>query len=550
MEPDESYGKFSVIPPVSERPELTNEDAELLLSLISDNKSELVPIELKPEPSDHDVPGMDPFHDDDDSLLASITASDLIPHLSQTPLQMDLQQPADPGLPPPETPSTSYRFRKVTEKQIKTYQEMTQSKNTKKHTKWGIKILDDWHLETFNDNIDLSSVSAEELASKLERFYCEARPSKAKTPNEEYHKNTLKGIRAAINRRLSDLRRDIDIVNDKTFKMANKCLTSLLKQRMTEGTSRPTKHKEIIPKPDLQKISSFLETAYSSPINLRLAMWYTIAIHFVSRGLEFHHQLKRDSFEFKTDENGLTYVCLTHETKQKNYQGGLDKHEMMADKRMYETQSKICPVQMLKFFLSKTPITATNLFNKCVREAISNPDQELWYNTHSLSQKAFVNFLPDICKMAGCQRYTAHNLRATAIQTMNDAGFEARHIMYMSGHRNEASIRSYCRELSSDQKQVASATLSTITEAENENSTSVNTESCQQIATASSDIVPQSFNSDRQIAIATPSSAIVTQSFNSDNSTSSSFLSSTQTGFLSSSRFINCTLTFNMAADK
>lgn len=35
---------------------------------------------------------------------------------------------------------------------------------------------------------------------------------------------------------------------------------------------------------------------------------------FVSRGLEYHHQLRIDSFDFKVDEEGLTYACLKHET--------------------------------------------------------------------------------------------------------------------------------------------------------------------------------------------------------------------------------------------
>jgi hypothetical protein len=197
-----------------------------------------------------------------------------------------------------------------------------------------------------------------------------------------------------------------------------------------------------------------------------LAVWYTIAVHFVSRGLEFHRHLKPDSFKFKTDENGMTYACLTHETKQKNYQGGLDKNEEMGNKRMYETHSKICPVKMLKFFLSKTAKSATNLFNKCAKDAISNRTQELWYTSQPLTQRTFVDFLPDICKMAGCQRYSAHSLRATAIEALKDAGLEARHIMYMSGQTNEASIRSYGRELSSNQMKIASATLSSMTEGE------------------------------------------------------------------------------------
>ncbi|KAH3788762.1 hypothetical protein DPMN_166910 [Dreissena polymorpha] len=62
------------------------------------------------------------------------------------------------------------------------------------------------------------------------------------------------------------------------------------------------------------------------------------------------------------------------------------------------------------------------------------------------------------------QRYTDHCLRTKAIQAMNDAGYEARHIMFMSGHRNEASIRSYYRGCNITQKKSMSNTLSALTE--------------------------------------------------------------------------------------
>uniref|UniRef100_K1PZA9 Uncharacterized protein n=1 Tax=Magallana gigas TaxID=29159 RepID=K1PZA9_MAGGI len=203
----------------------------------------------------------------------------------------DLKKSDDPGLPAPETP-TSTRFAKLSDDEIKGSQELTQSKATKQSPKWGLKILTDWHIETFGVPLDLAEICKEDLAKKLSRFYCEAKPQNPKKEHtSEYHKNTMKAIRAAINRHLSDIGRNIDIVNDKAFKTAYKSLTGLMKHRMVTGTSRPTTHKEIIHKSDLQKISAYLESAYSSPVNLRLAMWYIIAIHFVSRGLEFHHQL-------------------------------------------------------------------------------------------------------------------------------------------------------------------------------------------------------------------------------------------------------------------
>lgn len=181
---------------------------------------------------------------------------------------------------------------------------------------------------------------------------------------------------------------------------------------MVTGTTRPTTHKEIIHKSGLQKIYAYLESAYSSPINLRLSMWYIIAIHFVYRGLEFHYQLRVDSFDFKVNEEGSIYACLKHETKLKNYQGGIHKLEPLSMK--------------LETKLVRWRCWRSSLLNKCVIDVISCPkDWNLWYTDEPMKKRSYVNFLPEISKAAGCKRYTAHCLRATAIQTMNDAEFEA-----------------------------------------------------------------------------------------------------------------------------
>lgn len=45
---------------------------------------------------------------------------------------------------------------------------------------------------------------------------------------------------------------------------------------------------------------------------------------------------------------------------------------------------------------------------------------------------------------------------------MSDDGHELRHIMFITGHKNEASIRSYNRHCSVQQKKSLSATLSIV----------------------------------------------------------------------------------------
>ena len=46
-------------------------------------------------------------------------------------------------------------------------------------------------------------------------------------------------------------------------------------------------------------------------------------------------------------------------------------------------------------------------------------------------------------KLSKC--YTNHSIRATAVSILDKSGFEARHIMAVSGHKNETSIRSYSK---------------------------------------------------------------------------------------------------------
>jgi hypothetical protein len=76
---------------------------------------------------------------------------------------------------------------------------------------------------------------------------------------------------------------------------------------------------------------------------------------FVSRGLEFHHQLNLNSFDFHVDAEGDEYTTISHETQQKKIQGGIMCAEAPADKFLYgnAVDQNVCPVASLKMFISK-----------------------------------------------------------------------------------------------------------------------------------------------------------------------------------------------------
>jgi hypothetical protein len=127
---------------------------------------------------------------------------------------------------------------------------------------------------------------------------------------------------------------------------------------------------------------------------------------------------------------------------------------------MYATGDSYCPLESLRY----TDSQAHSLFNNCIKDALTSPQSTtIWYSAVPCKQYQFSKFMPDVSRNGECsRRYTAHCLRSTAIQGLNDQGFELRHIMFMSGHRNEASVRSYNRECSNDQKHRVSTAIARI----------------------------------------------------------------------------------------
>ncbi|WAR06039.1 hypothetical protein MAR_021408, partial [Mya arenaria] len=131
---------------------------------------------------------------------------------------------------------------------------------------------------------------------------------------------------------------------------------------------------------------------------------------------------------------GREYVAQRVSEVTKNHQGA-SKEIIVKDVRMYATGTQSCPVRSFNLYTSK----------------------------RNLECSAFI--LPKamlLIPLIRCclRKYTNHCIRATAITALSHAGFKARHIMTISGHRNESSVRSYVTDTTPQQKRVMSGTLS------------------------------------------------------------------------------------------
>ena len=85
----------------------------------------------------------------------------------------------------------------------------------------------------------------------------------------------------------------------------------------------------------------------------------------------------------------------------------------------------------------------------------------IWYDTMVVGQRTLgekMKKLPIEAKLSGV--YMNHSIRATMITKLDESGYKAQHIMAVSGHRNESSIRIYSSQTSLSAKRKMSETLS------------------------------------------------------------------------------------------
>ena len=138
--------------------------------------------------------------------------------------------------------------------------------------------------------------------------------------NQSRHQNTTKILLNPFDQPLIDIYQiwggTLIMFEGGNLKAATTFLMGNWKKKLREGLALPTKHKQIIQTSDLLKISSYLYDNWN-PDTLRFKIWFLLSMQFVTRGLEFHPQLKTNSFVFTTDENGEEYVpCHTSQNRK------------------------------------------------------------------------------------------------------------------------------------------------------------------------------------------------------------------------------------------
>ena len=109
---------------------------------------------------------------------------------------------------------------------------------------------------------------------------------------------------------------------------------------------------------------------------------------------------------------------------------------------MYEKPGPNCPLVSIELYLSHLNPLNEFLFQRPKRNVSTSED--VWYDNILLGERTLGEKMKNISREAKLSKcYTNHSIRETVVTILDKSGFEGRHIMAVSGHKNEASIRSY-----------------------------------------------------------------------------------------------------------
>ena len=168
--------------------------------------------------------------------------------------------------------------------------------------------------------------------------------------------------------------------------------------------------------------------------------------------------MKKYHFRVFKDASGKKYVAKFVDELTKNHREN-DKEEEGG--MMYETEGPFCPVASFEKYLQHLNPVNEFLFQ---RPKKTTPDSDVWYDNMVIDERYLGDMMKKMSKEADLSKiYSNHSIRATAVTILDKSGFEARHIISVSGHRSESSIRSYSKTDDEATKKRISETLTSAT---------------------------------------------------------------------------------------
>ncbi|XP_048764458.2 uncharacterized protein LOC125672286 [Ostrea edulis] len=221
------------------------------------------------------------------------------------------------------------------------------------------------------------------------------------------------------------------------------------------------KHKEVISKQDLERLYDSDSGVFSceSPKTLQQKVFFEIMLYFCNRSRENLRNMLRNDYVIRQDPDGRRFLASSVSRLTKNHRGENTTDDDQEGGRMYEQPGNPkCPVMSFEKYLSKLNPDCDALWQR-PRSSIS-ACSHVWYDNMVVGKNTLGSMMQRISKDAGLSFiYSNHCIRATCITMLDESGYESRHIIGISKHRSETSLKHYDTKLSDAKKRDMSDAL-------------------------------------------------------------------------------------------
>ncbi|XP_050409452.1 zinc finger MYM-type protein 3 [Patella vulgata] len=319
------------------------------------------------------------------------------------------------------------RFAKpVSGSYIETMQESRIPTETKRNTRWCVKVYDSWALQR-NSSVTSNGVQESEkycfvapLSSEITaecldywmcRFVCEAR----RQDGSYYPALSLKSICIGIWRFICNTctRYDLNFMdnNNNHFVNFRSTLDAVMKQLNSQGIGTHTKRADPVTRTDEQKLWDSGTFALNNSRGLLNAVYFYNCKVFGLRAADEHRNLEVSQFAFGEDNKGEFVRFQGRKTK--NNQGGLGqsgKVQFKEIKQYAHPGNERCVVALLKTYLSNIPSEGP-----FYRRALSpNEERSARFSQQKLGLPTIQKLFSTMCNQAGLEgRFTGHSGKAS-----------------------------------------------------------------------------------------------------------------------------------------
>ena len=352
--------------------------------------------------------------------------------------------------------SSSTRFAEVSDDMMEEMNKKKRRKSTESSTKTQTNILKNYLKEINHPKAsDLESFEKQELAETLKRFYIAAR----KSDGHLYKLTAFRAIKYGLARFFEE-KKNFDIVNDVEFKEAN-IIYGRMEEKLKEcGKGKVDHYEEIEPEDLLKLYKGFnIETADG----LQDKVWFDLCLQLCRRGRENLRTMTKSTFAVGVDATGREFVDMAVDEADKNHSSSDSPFDTPGEGALYAVPGHpLCPVATFKKYTSLLNPVENALWQRPKLHVTEN--DSVWYCNSPLGAKALGDMMSNLSQRYKLsRRYTNHCVRVTSIQLLDDENVPGRHIVRISGHKSEASIKTYARKLSSARKRSISDTFNKAT---------------------------------------------------------------------------------------